>query len=117
MNKKTIVTLILMANLYGQASSANEVTISKSRLQTISASELSALVDLGAVKLEGGNAIMDLNTLNAILKDANATRYLGEKAGLISPKSIPGYTETQDQNNFIKVADSLAIRFVPYGCT
>lgn len=93
MNKKTVISLLLAANLYGQIASANEVVISATRLQNLSGAEVITLIGAGAIQLRGNQAFLNLQKLNTILRNHEQVVVLA------------------------KDADAMASRFVPYGNT
>lgn len=119
MNKKTILSLILIAQLHGQLSSANEVVISEKRLNNISQSEILFLKQKGAISIQNNKAILNLQKLDTLLKDPSDIQTLAKEADKSTAKFIPyGYTmETKAPTDLNELVDSLSARFVPYGNT
>lgn len=119
MNKKTILSLVLIAQLYGQMSSANEVVISEGRLNSISQSELHFLNLKGAISIQNNKVVLNLQKLDSLLKDPSDIQLLADEANKSTAKFIPyGYTmETKVSTDLNSLVESLSARFVPYGHT
>lgn len=118
MNKKTILGLLLAANLYGQMASANEVIVSERRLQNISAMELSILVRQGAVRMEGQRAILNLQKLDSMLRDPFHSQKLVDEAKKTTARYVPyGQTDDEIRVEHGNLVEALSTRFVPYGNT
>ncbi len=118
MNKKTIISLLLIANLYGHISSANEVVMSSSRLQNLSTGEISNLIAEGAVRIENDQALLNMNVLNNILRDGVKVNNLAFHAKAVSTQFIPyGHTLENGEIRNRDLAETLTARFVPYGNT
>ncbi len=119
MNKKTILSLVLIAQLYGQISSANEVVISEQRLKKISQSEILFLQKNGALYLDENKVILNLQKLDSLLRNENNVKILADQAENSAAKFIPyGYTmETRTPEDLSDLVNSLSAKFVPYGNT
>jgi predicted GTPase len=122
MNKKTILGLLIIANLYGQMASANEVIISQDRLQAITQQELKIMAKNGAIKKNGDTVILDLQKLDTMLKDNKTVSELQKAADLQNARSVPyGHTPVEPFDKALerskKIADQLSSRFIPYGYT
>lgn len=118
MNKKTILGLLLAANLYGQMASAHEVVVSENRLRNISSSELSILIGQGAVQIKNNQAILNLQKLDSMLRDPFHAQALAKEADKASARFIPyGYTMDDGIGAQKDLVDALSSRFVPYGNT
>ncbi|MFS4459006.1 hypothetical protein [Bdellovibrio sp. HCB2-146] len=119
MNKKTIMGLLIVANLYGQMASANEVVVSEGRLQNISAAEISILISEGAVSIKGNKAVLNLQKLDSMLKDKAQLQKLAKEAQSSSARFVP-YGNSLRADQLVEQKDlvnALSSRFVPYGNT
>lgn len=119
MNKQVIIGLLLVANLYGQMASANEVAISEGRLQNISAGELSILLEKGAIRVADEKVYLNLQKLELILRDPFDMNALAVEADKSTSRFVPyGYSASAVVSaNNLELAESLSARFVPYGNT
>lgn len=118
MNKKTILTLIMIASLHGQLVAANEVAISQTRLQSISAQELAMLTSYGAARIAGGHVILNVNTLDLMLKNPMQQKQFALQAKKMASNFVP-YGNTVDIETVAspELIQALSARFIPYGCT
>ena len=82
--KATAITLLLMANLYGQVSSANEVTISQIRLQSLNGSHISLLAENGLIRFQNDQAILNLTKFNQLVNKLEVEGQI-EKLGRLGP--------------------------------
>lgn len=118
MNKKTILALLLTANLYGHMASAHEVIVSERRLQNISASELSILVSQGAVRIHDNKAVLNIRKLDSMLRDPFQAQSLAKEAQKTATRFVPyGQTDDEVSIEHKNLVDALTTRFVPYGNT
>lgn len=90
--KATIISLILIASLHGQASENNEVTISSARLASLNGQHMQFMANHNLIKFNGEKTILNMNKLDQLLKS---------------------------YENEGRIEDALKIRsrIVPYGCT
>jgi hypothetical protein len=131
MNKKTLITLIIIANLYGQVSKANIVQISEERFDSISKNEITTLLNANVISIENNTVYLDLNKLNNLLKEDLNVKLLSHQAKVFSTGFVPyGYTPITpdpDTNSSSKLKEhdgsdlnlvnQLIARYVPYGNT
>lgn len=118
MNKKTVISLLIVANFYGQMASANEVVISTARLQSLTVAEITSLIGTGAIQLRGEQAVLNLQKLNSMLRNQEQVVVLAKDANAMASRFVPyGHTDDNIRNNYESVAKELSARYVPYGNT
>jgi len=118
MNKKTIISLLLVAQLYGQVASANEVVISSARLHSLSGTEVTTLLEAGAIQLRGEQAFLNLQKLNTLLRHQEQVVALAKDANAMSSRFVPyGHTDDLLRAQHEEIAKELSVRYVPYGNT
>ena len=90
--KATIITLLLIASLHGQASEGNQVAISAPRLANLNGLHIKYLQENNIVRFENNQAILNLTKLDNLLK-------------------------TQETEGRFEQAHAMRSALVPYGCT
>lgn len=90
--KATMISLVLIASLHGQASQGNNVIISPSRLQNLNIEHINYLAQQNVITFTNDKAVLNLKNLDVLLKSY-------EKAG--------DHLE----------ANMIRAKVIPYGCT
>jgi hypothetical protein len=90
--KATLISLILIASLHGQASQNDQVTISAGRLATLNGQHIQFMAQNGLISFKGDKAILSMNKMDDLL-------------------------ERYENEGRIEEALKIRSRMVPYGCT
>ena len=90
--KRTVISLILLASLHGQAFEGNRIAISPARFASLNNQHIQFLVKNGLIEMREDKAILNMAKFDDLLK---AYENQGRKQDALIIRS----------------------RFVPYGCT
>ena len=90
--KSTVISLVLIASLHGQAFQGDNVLISPTRLQNLNPDHISFLVQEKVISFQNEQAVLNLVRLDGLVK---------------SYEKLGDFTE----------AKMIRARVIPYGCT